>query len=167
MHRLSTRSAKAGPVVLIALAALALASMATAAPPVVNDVTVTKDVTDVQPDTNPCNGNPTVVTGVSRSTFRIVAFADGTIHVMFTAHGVLSVHSLVPTDPDYTGSWTESSEFNGTNGSATSTFTFTPHLNGTDGSKLFFHYTGHMTVTANGDVTVDFVRAVSNNGCNL
>jgi hypothetical protein len=151
--------------VLTAIAALAFASAAGAEPPVVNVVNVQKDVTDVQQETNPCTGNPTLVTSVGRFTSRITVFADGTMRVLFTMHGDLAVDSIDPAEADYTGSWTESSSFNGTNGSATSSFTFTPHLNGTDGSKLRYHYTGHMTVTANGDVSVDLFHTVANTDC--
>jgi len=152
-------------VVLAAIAALALAGSSAAAPPVVNVVNVQKDVTDTQPDVNPCTGNPASTSSVGRLTVKITKLADGTIHVLFTMHGDLSVDSVDPAEADYTGYWTESNTFNGANGSATGSFTFTPHVDGTDGSRLRYHYNGHMTVTANGDVTVELDRAVQHVDC--
>ena len=151
--------------VLTTVAALALVGSGAAAPPVSSVVTVQKDVAGVEHETNPCTGGPTVVHSVGRFTFKLTVFADGTMQVHFDMHGTLDVDSVDPADEDFTGHWTESSTFRGTNGSATQTFTFSPHLDGTDGSRIREHYDAHMTVTEAGDVTVDLFHAVEHVDC--
>jgi len=148
------------------LAALALAGTAAGSGrPVVNDTTVTKDVSDTYLDVNPCTGGPAIWTSVAHGVFHVTAFADGTVHVRATFNSRFTVDTIDPSEADFSGHAEDGFSFSGDGGTAVGTSTFTPILKGTDGSKLMFHYTLHFTANASGDVTVEFDRATSRVTC--
>ena len=151
---------------LSAIATLALAGTATGnGPPVINDTTVAKDMTDTYLDVSPCTEDPAVWTSVAHAMFHLTVFADGTVHARVTFTSTFVVDTIDPSKPDFSGHSEDGFSFNGDDGTAEATSTFTPILKGTDGSKLKFHYTSHMTVNANGEVTVEFDKSQSNVIC--
>ncbi len=75
--------------------------------------------------------------------------------------------TIDPAGVDYTGHETDTFNFNRTNGAATTTMTFTPVTTGTDGTRLVGHEVGHVTVTADGTVTVSFDQFTWLRGCPL
>lgn len=148
-------------VILVALAgALAVVTSTTTASagssPIVNDTFVSKTLSGVDPDVNPCTGSPAINYSVGRATFHIVAFEDGTVHVVLAIHSDFLVDTIDPAGVDFSGHETDTLSLDGTNGAATTTVTFTPVLTGTDGTRIVGHETGHFTANANGDVTVSF-----------
>jgi hypothetical protein len=140
------------------IATLAVASTASASgPPIVNETRVTTG-SSVQPDTNPCTGAPAINPSSGQETFHITAFADGTIHVTVAIHSEFLIDTIDPSGVDYSGHEADTFSFQGTNGAAATTVTFTPVVTGTDGTHLVAHEVGHFTATANGDVAVSFDR---------
>jgi len=151
----------------VALATLVVAGTVSAAGPlVINETTVTRNNTSVQPDTNPCTGAPAINSSSGQMTFHITLFADGTIHVTVAIHSDFLIDTIDPAGVDFSGHETDGGlSFEGTNGVATGTGYFTPVVTGTDGTRLVGHEVGHFTVTANGDVTVSFDRFTQVRGC--
>ena len=80
-------------------------------------------------------------------------------------HTDFLVDTIDPAEVDYSGHETDTFDFEGTNGAATTAMTFTPVLTGTDGTHLVGHEVGHFTVTAGGEVTVSFDRYTWFRGC--
>jgi hypothetical protein len=166
MHRLSRRWAAATVALIAGLAMLAVAGTATADTPIVDQTIVFKNGGGSQPDTNPCTGSPAIDYDlVGRGTIHLTVFADGTMHVIMSFHTDFLVDTIDPAEVDYSGHETDTFDFNGTNGAATTTGTFTPVTTGTDGTHLVGHAIAHITVTANGDVTVSFDRFTWLRGC--
>lgn len=127
-------------------------------PPVIVDTTVTRNNTSTSPDTSPCTGVPAINTGTGQQTFHITEFADGTMHVVFAIHSDFTVDAIDPAEEDFSGHEADHSSFEGTNGAASTTVTFTPVSVGTFGTRLVGHDVAHVTVTAQGDVAVNFDR---------
>jgi hypothetical protein len=77
-------------------------------------------------------------------------FADGRVHATFTQTGTfVATH---PTLPDFTGKFTTWGNFNFNGKTANSTFTFTVHGTGDDGSTFKHHETGHFNSRPDGSV---------------
>jgi len=166
MHRLSRRWAIRTLVFLAGLSVLALAGTAGAETPIVNDTIVFKGSTGSQPDENPCTGSSAIDYDLDgEGTIHRTIFADGTIHVTMKFHTDFLIDTIDPAEVDYSGHETDTFSFQGTNGAATTAETFTPVLTGTDGTRLVGHLVGHITVTADGDVTVSFERFTQVRGC--
>ena len=166
LNTLTRRWVVGALVLLSSVGALTAAGTASAGgPPIVNDTTVTRNNSSVQPDTNPCTGAPAINPSSGQETFHITAFADGTIHVTAAIHSDFLVDTIDPAGVDFSGHEADTFSFQGTNGAATTAVTFTPVLTGTDGTRLVGHEVGHFTVTANGDVTVSFDRFTWVRGC--
>jgi hypothetical protein len=145
---------------------LAVTGTATADPPIVNKTIVFKNGGDSQPDTDPCTGSPAIDYNLAgRGTIHLTVFADGTIHVRMSFHTDFLVDTIDPDEVDYTGHESDTLNFEGTNGAATTAVTFAPVSTGTDGTHLVGHEVGHFTVTAGGDVTVSFNRFTWLRGC--
>ena len=137
MHRLSRQWAIRALVLLAGLSGLALASTASAEPPIVNDTIVFKGSTESQPDTNPCTGSPAIDYDLAgRGTIHTTEFADGTVHVSMAFHTNFLIDTIDPAEVDYSGHETDTLNFEGTGGIAAVTSTFTPILTGTDGTHL-------------------------------
>jgi hypothetical protein len=156
-----------GTLVLLAgFAMLAVTSTAAADTPIIVRTLVFKNGGGSQPDTNPCTGSPAIdydLTG--RGTIHLTVFGDGTMHVSMSFHTDFLIDTIDPAEVDYNGHETDTFDFEGTNGAATTAVTFTPVLTGTDGTHLVGHEVGHFTVTAAGDVTVSFDRFTWRGGC--
>lgn len=111
------------------------------------------------PDFNPCTGAPVTLTETMKGVTHVTALPDGSFHQTTTA----TVRStLVPDDPSqptYTGKSTvrEGANLNSQN-NFTSTFTAHGILRGSDGSTLTGHVVAHVTLHADGTVTVEFSR---------
>jgi hypothetical protein len=133
--------------------------------PIVNDTTVSKSLSGVDLDANPCTGSPAINYHSGRATFHTTAFADGTVHVTVVFHMDFLVDTIDPAGVDFSGHETDTFSFDGTNGAATLAVTFTPILAGTDGTRLVGHETGHVTVTADGVVAVSFDHFTFVRGC--
>jgi len=150
----------------VTLATLVVAGTASAAgPPVINETTVTRNNTSVQPNANPCTGAPAINSSSGQMTSHITLFADGTIHTTVAIHSDFLIDTIDPAGVDFSGHEADTASFSGTNGAATGTMTFTPVVTGTDGTRLVGHEVGHFTVTANGDVTVSFDGFTQVRGC--
>jgi hypothetical protein len=126
--------------------------------PVVNETTVTRDLTSTSPDSSPCTGVPAINTGTGQTTAHITAFVDGTVHVVMAIHSAFTVDAIDPTEEDFSGHESDHFSFQGTNGAASTTATFTPVSVGTHGTRLVGHLVAHVTVTARGEVSVSFER---------
>jgi hypothetical protein len=149
------------PYVLVFAAAVGLmfGQVATAGgPPIVNDTTVVKDQTNTSPDSTPCTGAAAINTSIGRGTFHTTAFADGTVHVVSAIHSTFTSDAIDPAEEDFTGHESDHFSFQGTSGAASQTVTFTPVSVGTHGTRLVGHLVAHVTVTAQGDVSVSFER---------
>ena len=59
---------------------------------------------------------------------------------------------VIPTQPTYTGHFTNWFGFNANQRNFAGTFTFSVHGKGSDGSRLDFHVTGHDSMSASGHV---------------
>ena len=156
--------------VVVALLAGAITAViaipAAAEPPIVDKTIVFKGNSGSQPDTNPCTGSPAIDYALAgRGTIHLTVFADGTIHVSMAFHTDFLVDTIDPAEVDYSGHESDTFNFEGTNGAATTAVTFTPVTTGTDGTHLVGHETGHFTVTATGDVTVSFDHFTWLRGC--
>jgi hypothetical protein len=166
MHKVSRRWVGATVALVAALTMLAVAGAATADPPIVDSTTVFKNGGSSQPDTNPCTGSPAIDYNLAgRGTVHVTEFADGTTHVTMSFHTGFLIDTIDPAEVDFSGHETDTFTFEGANGAATTAVTFTPVLTGTDGTHLVAHEVGHLTVTANGDVTVSFDRFTGFRGC--
>jgi hypothetical protein len=166
MHRLSRRWGVGALVLFTGIAVLAVTGSAAADPPIVNDTITFKHGPSSQPDTNPCTGSPAVDYDLEgRGTVHRTVFADGTIHVSMSFHTDFLIDTIDPAEVDYSGHETDTFSFEGTNGAAKTSVTFTPVVTGTDGTHLVAHEVGHFTATANGDVTVSFDRFTWVRGC--
>jgi hypothetical protein len=113
-----------------------------------------------QPGVNPCSGAP----GTFVVTFKGVAHTttnpDGTLHHTATVNGDLSFSPDDPAQPSYTGKFTAWDAQNGTRRTITLSAAFHDRLTGSDGSTIRDRGVVHMTLNANGTVTVDFDRFV-------
>lgn len=166
MHRLSRWWITAMFALLVGLAMLAAAGTAAADPPIVDRTIVFKNGPGSQPDTNPCTGSPAIDHNLAgRGTVHVTEFADGTTYVSMSFHTDFLIDTIDPAEVDYSGHETDTFDFAGTNGAATTAVTFTPLLTGTDGTHLVAHEVGHFTVTANGDVSVSFDNFTGFRGC--
>jgi len=166
MKFLSTGGVRLVALLGVTLATLTVTGTASAGgPPVINETTVTRNNTSVQPDTNPCTGAPAINSSSGQMTSHITLFADGTIHVTVAIHSDFLIDTIDPAGVDFSGHETDGVSFEGTNGAATGTGYFTPVVTGTDGTRLVGHEVAHFTVTANGDVTVSFDRFTQVRGC--
>src|SRR5262245_55276092 len=127
-------------------------------PPVVNETTVLKDLTNTGPDNSPCTGAPAINGSIGKLTLHETEFADGTVHMVAAIHSDFVVDAIDPAEEDFSGHESDTSSFQGTNGAVIMTLTFTPVSVGTFGTRLVGHDVAHVTVTAQGDVSVQFER---------
>jgi hypothetical protein len=106
---------------------------------------------------NPCSGAPgtlteTVTHGVEHTTSN----PDGTYHHSFRITAVLAFIPDDPSQPTLTGTTTYGTEQNLTRKTATLTTAFSGSATGSDGSSVSLHGVSHMTINADGTVTVAF-----------
>ena len=153
-------------ILVAGLSVLVLAGAATAETPIVNDTIVFKGHTESQPGENPCTGSPAVDNDLTgRGTIHRTEFEDGDVHLTMAFHTDFFIDTIDPAEVDYSGHESDTLSFEGTGGIASVTWTFTPILTGTDGTRLVAHEVGHITVTADGDVTISFDRFSQVRGC--
>jgi hypothetical protein len=123
---------------------------------------------DTFTDVIPCIGNGQelgTITTVENGVLHITAAAldaDGNpippYHVTGTFTGSVTAVPQDPSLPTFTGHFTTWFGENSNQKSFSSTFTFTVIATGSDGSTLKFHETAHVSVNAQGEVTVEFDR---------
>lgn len=115
--------------------------------------------TETFPTIDPCTGAPGTLSGTFKGVVHLTALPDGSSHFTLTVVEEVSVVFDDPSLPTYTGritSW-EGSNLNPQNNF---TATFADHftIKGTDGSRVAGHSVGHVTMHADGTVTVEFDR---------
>lgn len=131
---------------------LGVAPAGAAAPP---DTTTThaKNLVETFFDVAPiCDGGGAVyeITTTSNLVEHETVFPDGRVHATFTQTGTfVAIH---PTLPDFSGKFTTWGNFNFNGKTANSTFTFTVHGTGNDGSTFKHHETAHFNSRPDGSV---------------
>ena len=144
MRRLTAFAAALAALIILALPASAAGAGA---------VTMTQtfhDATQTFPNTNPCSGTPGSVdityNGVAHLTFLTSGVGAGTGWGTFTATGDFAFTPSDPTQPSFSGHFTnwDGFSFNLTNFASTGIFVV--HGTGSDGSTLTFHDVAHITV---------------------
>jgi hypothetical protein len=143
------------------LAAAGLATAASAAADTGgsgNTVTTTQNFHGVVtfPSTNPCTGNPAVVTAASNVVTHETFFpATGQDHVTFTNEFSFTVVEAALTA---TGHFTTHSNFNMNQQNSNSSFTSSEHATQSDGTTVTFKEVAHFTLNPGGTLTVSFDR---------
>jgi hypothetical protein len=141
---------------LLGLLAAVLTPMAASAQ--AQTTTTHFNVTGSRPDVNPCTGAPGTVTETIKGVAHLTELPNGAHHATTTGVETFTFVPDDPSQPTYSGKGTF---WSGDNvNSKTFTLTFTAHINalGTDGSRLRAHFVGHVTITPDGTVTVEFER---------
>jgi hypothetical protein len=120
--------------------------------------TTTKSTNPIN-DVNPCApADPVVGVSVDNAVMHITFFPASDEHwFTFTDTAKVTVTDQV-TGVVYTGHSTFWANDNLNERNANFTFTSTINVRGSDGSTIHFHEVGHLTLNANGDVTVSFDR---------
>jgi hypothetical protein len=114
--------------------------------------------TDSFRDVNPCNGATGTTTETFKGVTHVTALPDGSFHETTT---VTTSFTFVPDDasqPTATGKTTFWFGANLNSHNLTSTVTFSFHAKGSDGSRLSGSGVAHVTLHADGTVTVEFDR---------
>jgi len=127
-----------------------------------------KSVVDTFHDVIPCIGNGQelgTITTVENGVIHITAAGldeNGEpippYHITGTFTGTVTAVPDDPSLPTFTGHFTTWFGENSNQKTFNGTFTFTVIATGSDGSTLKFHETAHVTVNAQGEVTVEFDR---------
>jgi hypothetical protein len=103
---------------------------------------------------NPCTGAPDVATFVGNSVDHVTFFPAGDeVWATFTETGKVTVTWDGVT---YTGHATAWGNFNMNEQNSNSTFTLTVRVSAADGSSVVGHEVSHLTLNANGVITVEF-----------
>jgi hypothetical protein len=143
-------------------AVAAVTALVTASPAIANGAgTVTfkqiiKDRVDSQADVNPCSGVPgTVTMHINNAVFHVTINSNG-FWATETIEGTVSFTPDDPSQPSYSGHFTEWEGDNGNRQNGTATTTTNDHLKGSDGSMLTFHDVAHMSFSANGINSISF-----------
>jgi hypothetical protein len=92
------------------------------------------------------------VTTTTNLVFKETTFANGTGHATFTQTGKVSAVPADGTGPTYTGQLTVWGGFNQNNQAATSTFTFSVNLKGSDGSRISTQQVDHLSQRPDGSL---------------
>ncbi len=106
---------------------------------------------------NPCTGALGTVTLTYNDVMHVTTLANGTDWMTFTQTGDFSFVPYDSTQPSYSGHFTTWGNQNDNLQNGNSTYTFSLHGTGSDGSTLSFHEVAHYSVSATG-VTVVFDR---------
>jgi hypothetical protein len=123
-----------------------------------NPVTTTQNfhVVVTFPSANPCTGHPAVVTADSNVVTHETFFpATGEDHVTFTNEFSFTVVEATLTA---TGHFINHADLNLNQQNSNSSFTTSEHATGSDGSTVTFHEVAHVTLNADGTLTVSFDR---------
>jgi hypothetical protein len=140
----------------LALLVVVVAPMASAARAAVE--TVHFGGTLIQADANPCTGAPGTFTVTFKGVSHTTTNPDGTFHHTATVNGDVEFTPDDPAQPSYTGKFTAWDAQNGTRHTITLSAAFHDRLTGSDGSTIYDRGVVHITLNANGTVTVDFDR---------
>jgi hypothetical protein len=140
------------------VAAMAFVGVAVAAPGHTVTVTQTSHTTDTHPDTQPCNGDPVLLTQTTNMINHVTYFPGGD-----EAWGTFTEEDkIVATDLTnnvvYSGHSTFWGNFNINNKNSNDTFTGSIRVRGTDGSYIAYHEVAHETFDQNGNPVVQFDR---------
>jgi hypothetical protein len=138
---------------LVAAGLLLVGAPAFAQPPVTT-TTVQKNLVETFEDVVPTceEGGPIyIITTTSNLIEHETVFDDGRVHATFTQTGTfVAVPRDDPSLPTYTGKFTIWGNFNQNGKTANSTFTFTAHGTGSDGSTFKTHVTEHFNARPSG-----------------
>jgi hypothetical protein len=110
------------------------------------------------PDVNPCSGATGTATLDFKGVLHITTLDNGTFHETSTTTGTFTFVPDVPSQPTYTGHFANWFGQNVNSRNFTETSTFNIVLRGSDGSRLTVHELTHLTVHADGTVTVEFEK---------
>jgi hypothetical protein len=113
------------------------------------------NATETDTDVNPCTGAPGTLTLTYNAIFHVTTLANGTYWATFTQTGSFSFVPFDSSQQSYTGHFTVWDGDNWNNQNTTETAAFSVHGTGSDGSKLAFHDTEHISSSATG-LTVSF-----------
>jgi hypothetical protein len=113
--------------------------------------------TETDTDMNPCTGALGTLTLTYNAIFHVTTLANGTYWATFTQTGTFSFVPFDASQPSYTGHFTVWDGDNWNNRNTTETATFSVHGAGSDGSRLTFHETEHVSTSATG-MTISFDR---------
>jgi hypothetical protein len=114
-----------------------------------------KNVTETFHDVNPCTGEGATVTITYNGVVHVTFAANGSFHITGTFTGDVVIVPDDPSQPTFTGHFTQWFGDNVNSKNQAATFTFTVIAKGSDGSRLRFHETAHFSVSATG-VIVEF-----------
>jgi hypothetical protein len=111
------------------------------------------------PDANPCTGAPGTTTETFKGVTHVTEPPDGSFHETTTMTDRFTFVPDDPSQPTYTGRGTfwAGANLNSQN-NFTATVTIQSVAKGSDGSRLTLHVVAHVTLHADGTVTVEFDR---------
>jgi hypothetical protein len=111
------------------------------------------------PDVNPCTGATGTTTDTFKGVTHVTALPDGSFHETTTVTDRFTFVPDDPSQPTYTGKGTfwAGANLNSQN-NFTATVTINVHAKGSDGSRLTLHVVAHVTLLADGTVTVEFEK---------
>jgi hypothetical protein len=111
------------------------------------------------PDANPCTGAPGTTTETFKGVTHVTELPDGSFHETTTMTDRFTFVPDDPSQPTYTGRGTfwAGANLNSQN-NFTATVTIQSVAKGSDGSRLTLHVVAHVTLHADGTVTVEFDR---------
>jgi hypothetical protein len=111
------------------------------------------------PDFNPCTGATGTSTDTMKGVTHVTALPDGSFHEHTALTDTFTFVPDDPSQPTYTGKGTfrEGANLNSQN-NFTATVTINVHAKGSDGSRLTLHVVAHVTLHADGTVTVEFEK---------
>jgi hypothetical protein len=110
------------------------------------------------PDVNPCTGVPGTSTDTVKGVTHVTALPDGSVHETTTVTDRFTFVPNDPSQPTYTGKSTFWFGANLNSQNLTSTVTFNVTAKGSDGSRITLHGVAHVTLHADGTVTVEFEK---------
>jgi hypothetical protein len=157
----------AAAIAIAGVLALGATSALAGGPPVVNTTDHLDNMPSVFVDVHPCTGQLAQVSSLETGVIHFLAFADGTVRITGTLHGVFTA-DLLPLDgtPDATGTYTVSFGNNGAVtetgeafGKAVTTFTLNGQITNADGSSNSFHVVAHALFDEDGSPKLEFSKA--------
>jgi hypothetical protein len=115
--------------------------------------------TETYEDVNPCTGVPGTTTETFKGVTHVTELPDGSFHETTTMTDRFTFVPDDPSQPTYTGRGTfwAGANLNSQN-NFTATVTIQSVAKGSDGSRLTLHVVAHVTLHADGTVTVEFDR---------
>ena len=111
------------------------------------------------PDVDPCTGATGTSTDTAKGVTHVTALPDGSFHEHTALTDTFTFVPDDPSQPTYTGKgmFREGANLNGQN-NFNATVTINVHANGSDGSRITLHVVAHVTLHADGTVTVEFEK---------